>query len=280
MTAQVQVWEFRANREMYTEHTLMAFLHTLAKKFTFQLEKGHETGYVHWQGRMSLWKVKRKCELMRLMDGMDMPIPNYLEPTTTKEHKKEAFYCLKEDTRVDGPWTDQKSVAYIPIQYRDIELYPYQQQIVESRLEFDFRKVDCVVDTTGNLGKSTLASIADLKFKCIDLPPVSDGEKVIQSLCDILIAKQERKPGIVFFDMPRAMNKDKLHSMYAAIEQIKKGKVWDMRNHYKEWWFDSPRVWVFTNAIPDSQYLSMDRWRFWEIDQKTYELHLCSVEDA
>ena len=39
------------------------------------------------------------------------------------------------------------------------------------------------------------------------------------------MAKKERKPRIVFVDMPRAMDKKKLGGMYTAIEQIKKGKV-------------------------------------------------------
>ena len=275
--SQIQVWEFRANESYYSESTLRGFLHKLGKKFVFQLEQG-ESGYRHWQGRVSLWKVKRKPELMSLMKGMGMEVPNYLEPTTTHEHKHEAFYHMKEDTRVQGPFQDTDKSAYIPRQYRNLDLMPYQKTIIDSRMEFDFRTVDCVVDTEGNSGKSTCAAVADLLYKCIDLPPVNDAEKVIQSLCDILIAKQERKPGIVFFDMPRALNKEKLGAMYTAIEQIKKGKVWDMRNHYKDWWYDSPRVWVFTNAIPDFDFLSRDRWRFWEIDRTTKMLAPFRIE--
>jgi hypothetical protein len=76
--------------------------------------------------------------------------------------------------------------------------------------------VDLVIDEEGNNGKSTVASIADLKYKCIDLPPINDGEKTIQLLCDILFAKDERVPGIVFFDMPRAINKENLYGMYGV----------------------------------------------------------------
>ena len=72
----------------------------------------------------------------------------------------------------------------------------------------------------------------------------------------------------MFFDMPRAVNKEKMHGMFTAIEQNKKGKVWDSRHSYKEWWYDSPRVWVFTNEFPNIRYLSMDRWRFWKIVDK------------
>lgn len=267
-TGQIQVWDFRANEDYYTHGLLLQHLHKLGKKFTFQLEEGGTTGYRHWQGRISLWKVKRESELKKLWRGTELPLPNYLKPTVSSEHKKEAFYCMKEDTRVEGPWTDKDKAAYIPIQYRNLELWPYQQTIVDSKGVQDWRVVDCVIDPSGNNGKSTVASIADLMHGCIDLPPVNDGDKVIQSLCDILIAKQERSPGIVFFDLPRSVNKEKLGGMFTAIEQIKKGKVYDPRHSYKEWWFDSPRVWVFTNAKPDLNLLSIDRWRFWTIDDK------------
>ena len=40
-----------------------------------------------------------------------------------------------------------------------------------------------------------------------------------------------------------------------------------MRHSYKEWWFDSPRVWVFTNEAPKLKYLTAGRWRFWDITE-------------
>lgn len=262
------VFDFRANKDVYKDaEELSGHLHKYAKKFVFQLEKG-DSGYEHWQGRMSLWKKRRGNEIKARMTAGGMPLPNYLAPTTTTEHLKEGFYMMKEDTRIQGPWSDKDSVAYVPIQYRNIELWDYQATIVESRSQLDFRKVDCIIDDSGNNGKSTVAALADLKHKCIDMPTFNDGEKLIQSLCDILMAKDIRQPGIIFFDMPRAQGKEKLSGLYTAIEQIKKGKVWDTRNSYKEWWFDSPRIWVFTNTKPDVKCLSADRWRFWMIKDK------------
>jgi hypothetical protein len=114
------------------------------------------------------------------------------------------------------------------------------------------------------------------------MPTVSDGKELIQSMCNILTAKDCRIPGLVFFDMPRSQPKDKLRGLFAAIEQIKKGKVYDMRNSYKEWWFDSPRIWVFTNEKPQSSYLSLDRWQYWKIndsgdlEQYCIENHDCA----
>lgn len=276
---QITVWDFRSNIEYYTKDELTNFLNKLGKKWVFQGEEGETTQYKHWQGRISLFKIARKSELMKLIKGMDMKVPNYLEPTTTTEHKKEAFYVMKEATRTEGPYLNTDKASYIPIQYRDIVLYPYQQQIIDSRNIVDFRCVNLIIDKTGNTGKSTVASIADLCYGGIDLPPMNDGEKVIQSCCNILMSKMSRKPGLMFFDMPRSIDKNKLGGMFAAIEQIKKGKVYDVRNSYTEWWFDSPQIWVFTNEAPNLQYLSSDRWKFWGIDSEKnlVTVHKCSL---
>ena len=263
---QCVVWEFRANLDYYELDDLINFMNLIGKKWVFQHEKGEKTGYDHWQGRLSLHKIKRKSELLKLIQGTEYKVPNYLEPTTNNEFKKEAFYCMKADTRIAGPYKNTDKSAYIPVQYRNIELYPYQTEILESRLKMDFRTVNLVVDVKGNVGKSTIASIADLMYGGIDLPPMNDGEKIIQSCCNILMAKEERKPSLIFFDMPRSIDKAKLGGMFGAIEQIKKGKVYDTRHSYTEWWFDSPAVWVFTNQVPNLKYLSIDRWKFWRIN--------------
>jgi len=63
------------------------------------------------------------------------------------------------------------------------------------------------------------------------------------------------------------LDKRKFGPFMIAIEEIKGGVVCDMRNHYKQWWFDSPQMWVFCNHFPNVSYMSKDRWRFWKIDQ-------------
>lgn len=81
------------------------------------------------------------------------------------------------------------------------------------------------------------------------------------------MAKETRSPSPIFLDMPRAMNKERLNGIYTAVEQIKKGKLYDLRYSYKEYWIDSPQIWVFSNIEPDISLLSRDRWRIWTIDE-------------
>lgn len=265
----VAMYDFRISAEGLDNIVIINQLKKIAKRYTFQLEKGDTTGYLHYQGRMSLIKKHRKPELMKMFDLM--PIPNYLEPTVNATYYTgDMFYVMKDETRQAGPWTERESEKYIPRQYRGMleRLYPYQKVIYDSADVFDTRIINMIYCPSGNIGKSTIASVCELFAKGIDLPPVNDAEKLIQSCCDICEAKQVRDPSPIFVDLPRAMNKDRLNGIYTAIEQIKKGKLFDLRYKYKEYWIDSPQIWVFSNIQPDLEMLSKDRWRIWSVNEK------------
>ena len=79
------------------------------------------------------------------------------------------------------------------------------------------------------------------------------------------MGKKIRQSVPIFIDLPRAMDKTRLYGIYTAIEQIKSGWVYDVRNSWKEWDFDSPHIWVTTNAAPDLEMLTIDRWNIWAI---------------
>jgi len=261
------MWDFRISAEGLDRELLVAGLKSMAKRYCFQLEKGEQTGYLHFQGRMSLIKKHRKSELMKMF--VKVPVPNYLEPTVNATYYAgDMFYVMKDETRVDGPWDERETEKYIPRQYRDMlsKLYPYQKYIFDTANVFDTRIINMIYCEAGGVGKSTIASVCELFANGIDLPPVNDAEKLIQSCCDICEAKQSRTPSPIFVDLPRAMNKDRLNGIYTAIEQIKKGKLFDLRYKYKEYWIDSPQIWVFSNIEPDLSMLSKDRWRVWYVD--------------
>ena len=261
------MYDFRITAEGLAPSVIIAQLKKIAKRYTFQLEKGEQTGYVHYQGRFCLIKKHRKPELMKMFDTI--PVPNFLEPTANPTYYAgDLFYVMKEETRLDGPWSEKLQEKYIPRQYRGMleRLYPYQQQIFDSAEVFDTRIINMIYCPHGNMGKSTIASCCELFANGIDLPPVNDAEKLIQSCCDICEGKGQRCPSPIFVDLPRAMNKDRLNGIYTAIEQIKKGKLFDLRYKYKDYWIDAPQIWVFSNIDPDISMLSKDRWKLWTID--------------
>jgi len=265
---QCSVYEIRFSKvEGVNWQTIGKQLAKLAKKFTFQEEVG-DSGYEHFGGRISLIKQRRQCELLKLFK--DIPAPQYLTPTLNIEHQKISFYHMKEDTRVAGPWTEidfRENEIFMPYQYDGIvdRLYPYQQLIYDKCEVREPRFCNVLYDPDGNSGKSSIASIMELLGKGYDMPPINDGEKLIQSACNMWMDK-ERDPKCVFIDMPRSLDKSRLYGIYTAIEQIKKGKVYDIRYSYRKWWFHSPQIWVFTNVPPDLTCLSADRWKVWIVN--------------
>jgi len=266
MATKIYLWTWRTHDIDYDWKT---WCKTWGKNWCFQKEVGEETLRPHYQGIISLKTKRNKSECLKIMQ----PLPNYFEPVANSNISagSELFYVTKPDSRIDGPWSDKDVEIYIPRQFRGLEqrLLPWQQTIWDEADRFEPRTVNIIMDAKGGNGKSTLAALMELHGKGIDLPPCNDAEKLIQSLADILLAKEERNPRTVFIDIPRSMKQDKMYQMYAAIEQIKKGKVVDMRYSYKQWWFDSPQVWVFTNTMPIMAYLSADRWQFWNIEDNT-----------
>lgn len=254
-------YDFRYTANDLTFQDIISCITGVAKKYTFQLEKG-DSGYIHYQGRLSLFKKRRKMEALKLFSVA----PEYFEPTVSTEYVTgESFYQLKEDTKIDGPWTDKDKVLYIPRQIREIKsLYPFQQTIVTSLTNWDTRSINYVYDPFGNNGKSILIGWIRAYGLGRVLPPMNDCKDMMRMVCDMPTSRA------YIVDMPRCMNKDKLFGFYSAIEMIKDGYAYDDRYAFKEKTFDSPNIWIFGNTQPDTNLLSLDRWKVFHIkDDKT-----------
>ena len=265
-------WDFRQNMSDISQNDLRKVLKGLAKKWVFQGEKGKKTEYKHWQGRMSLFKKVRKGTLLKLLKKTGWNPPQFLEPTLTSEYEKGSFnYQLKTDSRISGPWRDDEEPEFIPKQYEIEKLLPWQTAVVGSLNFFDKRKINVIIDKIGNKGKSTLAHYCKLHLGGVVIPAMNDADKLLQIACCILRSKKKRNSCLIFIDIPRAMNQKKLAGLYTAIETIKGGWSYDWRNHFKEWYIHSPVVWVFTNTVPESSYLTNNRWALWKIT-KSMEL--------
>lgn len=246
-----------------TFEVLMKFLKGFCKAWCFQKEKS-DTGYIHWQGHFSLIKKRRKNEILNISPIKFM----YLEPLLKTDVPN--LYSIKEDTRIDGPWTDKDQEVYVPRQYRDIvdRLHPFQKDIWNSFDIFCKTLINLVYCPKGLNGKSSIAAIMHLHKRGIDLPAINDCNTLMQILCDICMDNNLRTPGVIFMDLPRAMGKDKLIGIFSAIECIKKGHLYETRYKYRDWWIDSPQIWIFTNEEPNLSYLSMERWRIWTINSR------------
>lgn len=227
---------------------------TLCKKWIFQQEKGEKTGKLHYQGRVSL---KTKTRLLTLQKKS----PNWIRwSITSNANVDNDFYVTKDETRVDGPWSDKDVEIYIPWDVRDITLRPWQASLFELMQDNrNVRKVDVIVDTVGNKGKTVFTRYCGVHGYAMQIPFINDNKDLMRLVMDM------PKTGNYIIDMPRALKKDKLLGIYSAIETIKGGYAYDDRYTFKHEYFDPPNVIVFTNEIPEEGYFTFDRWRMWEI---------------
>lgn len=242
-------WDFTLGEAEATEEEVITWCKSNCKKWCFQLEEGVTTGFRHWQGRVSLnektrnvkGKLNKKC---------------HWSPTLT-ENINNFDYVSKDFTRIGGPW--KYDDVYIPRQYRDIKLWPWQQHVLDSADVWDTRTINFIHDEPGNSGKSTLVGYGACR-KLLRAVPVMDSYKdLMRFVYDVPSSK------MYIIDVPKAMTRSDAHGFWSAIESIKNGYCYDDRYHFKEKWFDSPTVWVFGNFLPDKSLLSRDRWAMWEM---------------
>lgn len=258
-------FDFTIPEDDITNEELIEILNKNCKYYVFQLEIGKK-GYRHYQGRIS---VKNKIRLASLIKKKILPKSTHYSITST--NCKTFDYVMKEEGRI-GETFIKKEEKYIPRQYRNKlnNLRPFQAHIWNTKNDFDDRIVNYVVCPSGCIGKSVIASLCELYGDGIDLPITNDADKLIASCCNICMSKNLRTPTPIFIDLPKAFNQEKMGGIFSAIENIKKGKLYDMRYNYKTFWIDSPQVWVFANFAPELGYLSNDRWKFWKVN-KDYE---------
>lgn len=243
----------------------------ICKQGTFQLEECQKTGRLHFQGRVSTKKRYRKTEIIKLASTTFLRGIHW--SPTSNASKGNVDYCTKEHTRVEGPWCILVIERYIPRQIREIkQLRPFQETIVRDCDVWNTRTINIVYDERGCNGKSVLKGYLRARGIGRPLPPVNDYQDMLAMVCDIPTSK------LYIIDMPRAFKKDRLGGFYAAIETIKDGYAYDKRYQFREKIFDCPNIWVFTNTLPDFDFMSKDRWKVWEITADTYELFESEIE--
>jgi len=240
---------------------LIDFLNRISKKAVWQLEQGETKKKYHYQGRLSL-KVKSFLHKIPSITGIHYTI-------TSNENQNNDFYVIKENTRIEGPWKLEDFPPAIETKqltiFKNYELRPYQSKLLNMMSIFDLRKVDLIYDNVGNIGKSLFSEYCEYINLAEEIPPFRLMEDIFQ-----WVYGRPKKSSYIC-DMPRGMKKDKLGDFYAGLEVIKNGVAYDKRNYPKKCRFDRPRIFVFTNTLPNFDLMSMDRWNVWSINVD-YEL--------
>ena len=172
------------------------------------------------------------------------------------------FYVIKDDTRIDGPWTEKDEIKIITKQmelFNSWGLLPWQQKAKEISQTFCLRTIDLIYDPIGNAGKSLFSEHMEYEGLAEEIPPFRLMDDIFQ-----WVATRPIKSAYIV-DMPRGMKKDKLGDFYSGIEVIKNGVAYDKRYNAKKIRFNRPRVFVFTNTLPCLDLMSADRWSIWTI---------------
>lgn len=254
------VWDLTVKAEGLTVEQLHVKFRETCKKYSFQLEKGETTGYLHYQCRVSLQKKSRLGPVIELFNDL----PGCHVSVTSTEGSKSNFYVMKEQTRVEGPWTDKdydqprKSLRSVNLVI-DKGLYPWQAKLIDLTKDYDPRRIHIVIDLEGNHGKSVFCKYVWHQRIGQPIPPLQSAEDLVQ------FVKSLPTSNLYLIDMPRAMKKTKLYGMYSGIETLKNGMLYDKRYKGQFEYIDEPNIIVFTNAPPKMRYLSRDRWALWTI---------------
>lgn len=258
--------------ELIKQSELHSLLRSVCKGGVFQGEIGELTGYKHWQMRFSLKNKKRQHELIKMMNNLHKCFWSCNWSPTSNANKNNYNYVTKERTKFIEAISLNENI-YIPRQVREIKnLRPFQDTIIDQLNVFDTRHINYIYQPKGNVGKSILVSYLRAYKLARCLPSIlKDGKDIMRMVMNMPTSKA------YFFDMPKAMKKENLFSFYSAIEEIKNGYAWDDRYSFKEKCFDCPQVWIMSNSPPFLDWLSIDRWKFYTINNESFELEKLEI---
>jgi len=264
--SQVVGYDFTLKAEGLPHEKVIDFLKEWCKEWVFQLETGDDNGYLHYQGRCRLIKKRRPCEL-KLKWHKEMP-GIHISPTTNDIYKEKEFsYVLKADTRKEGPWSskeeaERKANTWQNQEFEQWGLLPWQEILVTMAKTRERRIIDVIYDPNGNIGKTSLCEYMWHHDIGMPVPPMVTSEDILQ----FVFGHQNKLAYLI--DMPKAMKKERLAGFYAGIESLKGGFIYDKRYTGRCTYMNAPRVFIFTNTLPDRGLLSEDRWTIWSINHK------------
>ncbi len=257
----IALFDFTIPVQFYSILECQELLRIVAKRWVFQLEEGKD-GYQHYQVRLSLRKKIRYLQMKKkpVMRG------HFSATSNPTYYAGNFFYVMKPESRIDGPWKDTDDIKVLTKQLKEFmgwELRPFQKEIIDEANKYDRRKINLIWNPGGSVGKSLLGEYMEYINLAEEIPPFRLMDDIFQWVCSRGIKTGFKKSYIV--DLPRGMKKDRLGDFYSGIEVIKDGKAYDKRYSGQKCRFDRPRIFVFTNTLPNLDLMSHDRWVVWKI---------------
>lgn len=255
VASQLWIWSvtsFKGSRDQ-----VLTWMKANTKKFIFQQEKCPKTGSLHWQCYVNLKKKQRASTLIKSLNAAGLSGATVLA-ASDKGKTALAQYCMKEESRVDGPWADH------PI-YRGQDLpktlRPWQQEICNMvKTEPHPRSIHWYYDAVGGAGKTVLAKYMYYHHKVLTLT-VGKASDLLN-----LVSKMPGLP-MYIFDISRTVPTGSMNELYHAIESVKNGYLVNTKYETNVLIFERPHVVVFSNMLPKMSALSGDRWEIHDMSQ-------------
>lgn len=240
---QLYLWMVTLKHDDTTTASMLSQeLKVFCKKFTFQLEKGEKSDYLHWQIFISL-KTKERFETVKNL------FPSTAHIEGCKDGWKAKKYCEKNDTRIEGPYDENSTFLKLIT-----KLYDWQQTIFdECLLEPDDRTINWIYEGEGNTGKTEFCKYMAIKRNATIL-----GNGAFKDIAYALPAN----PIIVMFNITRDLEE---RINYAAIEACKDGLMFSAKYESGTKIFNRPHIYIFSNFEPRTNSMSMDRWKIRKI---------------
>ena len=262
----VSVWSITynetVNNRLPTPEKFKSALDSLDPNgYIFQLEKGKKEGRLHFQCNL---RLKEKMNMSKLREALKSILRDFygagcMTIRPTHNLKKADFYCMKDDTRLEGTSpTLFPSNVYIG---QDLikKFYPWQESLFSMVMQSpDDRKIPLICDPTGNKGKSVFAKTLGYRHGACVIPL---GLTSAQMKSAIVSAGPKE---IYVLDLPR--NNKSFQEIFDTIEELKRGFVIScFHGKLKELYMPRPHVVCFTNEFPELNLLSFDMWDLYQI---------------
>ncbi|AIF71519.1 replication-associated protein [McMurdo Ice Shelf pond-associated circular DNA virus-8] len=245
-------WGFRdwdpVEARLY-QPTVQKVLEDYGDDWIFQLEMG-ESGFVHYQ---IYWKLTKRDRPKTLAIALNERLPGIeLSAASTGGVLALKRYCMKDDTRLAGPWSKKKIYRGEDL---PVKMLPWQQKLADYlKTEAGKREIIWLMDPLGKMGKTIFGKMMAYWRGALYLT-WGDTKDVMN-----LVAKSD-KNNVYIFNLsrtkPKMMSSDDL---YTALEQIKDGAFINTKYETSQVLMKPPHVVVMANCMPEMAKLSKDRW--------------------
>lgn len=266
----------------WTQSVNLKLLKLQPQKKVYQFEQGSKNNRLHFH----LYIEFRNPRYFSAMKK-NFPIGKIIIPDNKIGCMK---YCVKERTRFQiGEYSDYKNPEDIHDEkkkkeeepdpaaiYRELllkeshieEYYPWQKSVIDIiKNKPDARSIYWIYDPNGGNGKSYFSKNLLLR------PEIYENIRYFSSgkLADVVYSIKETVENFqivktFIFDIPR-FKKNVID--FELIENLKNGMLFSSKYESTNLIIPIPNIVIFSNNLPNTNFLSADRWKIFEIVDKS-----------